>query len=266
MSGYEPSSHWSEVGREIRSRSSDADIAGDVAPYFRYKRQLFLQKLLPRVPVEGSEILEVGCGPGGNLRELRKRGPKTLAGCDISSEMVEIASENNPGVDIRVSDGRALPYADGEFDVVLIVTVLQHNPDDSAAQMMRQISRVSRSQVFLFEDNSPPNPQSAAGAYSNFFGRLTPWYAEHMERFGYELVRSESLETYFSNRATVFLRRLDHGQAREGMKLSRAHVNVERFTLLGTRQLDKLVPYVKDRLPKSFVPPELTMMQFRKAS
>lgn len=262
-SSYEPSSHWTEVGREIRDRDVDADLAGDVAPYYRYKRQLFLNKLLPQVPVEDRTLLEVGCGPGGNLSQLHKRHPKQLAGCDISSEMVQIATENNPGIDIKHSDGRALPYEDDEFDLVMTVTVLQHNPDEAAVEMMEQICRVARSEIFLFEDTCPPNPQTSAGAYGNFFGRLTPWYGEQMNKFGYELVRSEGLETYFSARATISLRRLDRGQAGEGGKISRSHVAVERTTLLFTRVLDKLAPRLRKRLSAGFVPPELTMMTFR---
>jgi ubiquinone/menaquinone biosynthesis C-methylase UbiE len=262
-SDYEPSSHWSEVGREIRGRRADSYVAGDVAPYYRYKRQLFLGKLFSRVPVTGKVLLEVGCGPGGNLVELRKRAPQRLEACDISSEMVELARQANPGVKVVQTDAQSLPYVDGEFDTVLTVTVIQHNPDEAATQVMREIARVAKSSVYLFEDTSPPAP--SAGIHGNFFGRLVPWYAEQMRGFGYELVESEALSTYFSARSMIALRRLDRGKTTEGSKLSRLHVVVENLSLLLTRQLDRLFPHAGTK-KHGFVPPELTMMVFQRKS
>ncbi len=68
MTNTDPQGHWSGVGQRIRQRSQGREIAGDDSLYFRYKRALFLSTLMPLMPVDGRSILELGCGPGGNLR------------------------------------------------------------------------------------------------------------------------------------------------------------------------------------------------------
>lgn len=253
--------HWSGVGREIQSRTSNDYLAGDNSPYLSYKRKLFVTKLLSKVPVNGSALLEVGCGPGGNLAEIQKRRPARLAGCDIAPEMVDLAKRNVPGVDIRVAEGQALPYADGEFDIVMTVTVLQHNPDADAKQVLKEICRVARSQVFLFEDTSEPGPDT--GAYQNYYGRLVPWFTENMSQCGFDLTDTQGLATYVSQRTSILLRRFDHAKT-EGSQISRAHHDLEAASLPLTKHLDKVMAHWKWRLPQGFSPPELTMMAFRR--
>jgi ubiquinone/menaquinone biosynthesis C-methylase UbiE len=264
MSESDTSEHWSAVGKEILSRESNQELAGDDSPYYRYKRDLFLKRFLPKVRVEGRAVLEVGCGPGGNLAEIQKRHPSRLAGCDIAPDMVALASKNIPSADIRLAEGQELPYADDEFDVVITVTVVQHNPDEIANQMLKEICRVSRSEVFLFEDTTKPGPDT--GAYRNYHGRLPPWYVDAVTENGFDLVEVQSLATYVSQRTDIFLRRLDRAKSTEGSPISRAHLAVEKSALPLTSQLDKLMKYWKWGLPKGFSPPELTMMSFVKQS
>lgn len=73
-------------------------------------------------PHPGSRILDVGCGSGWTTLQLRARG-HDAHGLDLHLEALE--------VDVPYSQGdvRALPFADGSFEVVAMYQVLEHVPD-----------------------------------------------------------------------------------------------------------------------------------------
>lgn len=71
-------------------KESDNVIAGDDEPYYRYKREKFLG-LLNEIEFTNKKVLEIGCGPGGNLLEIHSHKPNKLVGVDISNQMVELA-------------------------------------------------------------------------------------------------------------------------------------------------------------------------------
>ena len=86
----------------------------------------------------GQRVLDVGCGNGAYLRELRARGAVPL-GCDLSLGMLRAAAA--PG---RVVNGDVarLPLRDGAADVVLAPHMLYHVPDRvAAAHELRRVTR-----------------------------------------------------------------------------------------------------------------------------
>ncbi len=91
-----------------------------------------------------TRLLEVGCGMGELAeRAARELGAGVIA-IDISPRMVEIARER--GVDARVGDVQALPFADGEFDCVVANWVLYHVPDldRGVAEIARVLASTGR--------------------------------------------------------------------------------------------------------------------------
>jgi len=78
-----------------------------------------------------ARILEIGCGPGGNLPLLGRYGRVTALEMDAYARAF---AHDKTGVDVR--DGRlpdALPFEGERFDLVCLFDVLEHVADDRAA-------------------------------------------------------------------------------------------------------------------------------------
>jgi SAM-dependent methyltransferase len=224
---YEVRPYWDNVADEIERRGGV--VAGDDTPFFRYKREKFVRLFLDSMPVGGGSVLEVGCGPGGNLAELVNRRPRRLVGCDISPNMVKLARRT--GVEIVALDGSGLPFGDREFDLVYTVTVLQHNPEVGA--LLRDICRVSGKAVHLIEDVGP-----AAGGGS-WFRRPVDQYSEICRACGFELVSADALGTQVSERLHLCLVRiLDRPERHEGEPVGASLRALERLLLPVTSRLD----------------------------
>ena len=111
-------------------------------PFVTHRR---LRQVL--VPVPGERLLEVGVGSGryalSVVRWLGERG--LLAVLDLQEEMLALTMRRalNRGITNvapACGDAAALPYPDGAFDAVYLVSTLGQVPDMTAT--LRELSRV----------------------------------------------------------------------------------------------------------------------------
>lgn len=101
--------------------------------------------LLPHLRA-GMSVLDVGSGPGTITADLAARvAPGRVVGTDASAAVVAQATADFAGeashLSFEVGDAYALPYADGEFDVVHAHQVLQHV--ERPVDMLRELGRVA---------------------------------------------------------------------------------------------------------------------------
>ena len=94
-----------------------------------------------------TRMLEIGAGTGFFTLNLMQAGlARSAVVTDISQGMVDVAVRNGLGLGLdvegRVADAEALPFGDGEFDLVIGHAVLHHIPDLDVA--FREILRVLR--------------------------------------------------------------------------------------------------------------------------
>lgn len=240
---YHPEKYWSEVANLIRGREESNVIAGDDEPYYRYKRNEFL-RILKEVDFSDKTVLEVGCGPGGNLIEIKKLNPSQLQGADISNEMVMLAQKNVPNdVNIVKTNGTALPFEDRTFDIVITATVLQHNTDEEMLkQLIKELCRVSKNQVIIFE-----RIESSIKGDDLCLGRPIEYYSELFKASGFHLRSSKFLNIRVSYFVSGFIRKVFNRRDRkEGEPLNLFSVNLQKFSLLFTRPLDKVFKSKKD--------------------
>jgi SAM-dependent methyltransferase len=77
-------------------------------------------------------ILELAAGTGAVTREL-VRGDAEVVASDLSADMVALGRANAPQAEWRTADALALPFDDGEFDVVACQFGVMFFPDKPRA-------------------------------------------------------------------------------------------------------------------------------------
>jgi SAM-dependent methyltransferase len=108
-----------------------------------YMNGLKLRYLLSDLKQVRGKVLDVGCGAGSVAKAVKRERPDlAVYGCDLSRSALSIASASPDGVDFRLATGERLPFADGEFDFVWMVDVLEHveNPEP----VLKEVARVLR--------------------------------------------------------------------------------------------------------------------------
>lgn len=129
---------------DVRHRFSNADAAGrwnalyaaDTESLedenFRLRRDSALARIV-NLARPGSRMLDLGCGSGPVLAELRRRGIDAV-GLDASPDMLENARRRlrSLGLDeagLQLGDCRAAPYPAASFDVVACLGVISYVED-----------------------------------------------------------------------------------------------------------------------------------------
>jgi SAM-dependent methyltransferase len=90
---------------------------------------------------EGDCVLDVGCGAGGFLKLVDRRGG-VAAGIDASEALITLARRRLPGADLRVGDMESLPHPDGSFDLVTGFNAFFFAND--MVRALREAGRVAR--------------------------------------------------------------------------------------------------------------------------
>lgn len=109
-------------------------------------------------------ILDYGCGIATLLRLMAEAGfHATLAGCDMSSGMLEMARlrwpAELPRPELHQQDGARTPVPDASIDLAVISAVLHHVPLSDRPGVYAELQRVLRpgGSLVVFEHN-PLNP------------------------------------------------------------------------------------------------------------
>jgi SAM-dependent methyltransferase len=93
--------------------------------------------ILEHIPLAHRRILDVGCGVGQYVRQLRDL-PATVVGVDVDVARVTEGGRHVP--DLLVSDAETLPFPDSSFDVVILNEVIEHMGQPRAS--LREIGRI----------------------------------------------------------------------------------------------------------------------------
>lgn len=239
MASYDPEAYWSRVAQEIEKRGENV-IAGDDNPYNRYKRRKFLRKFLDTIDFQSKKVLEVGCGPGGNLRHIAARHqPEQIFGADISALMLQIAGRNLSGLNVNLTkiDGARLPYDDQAMDVSFTVTVLHHNSDEATFESLaRELARVTKKTLVIMEDVG-----SGRSKDGEWIARSTDAYKTVIEPCGFRLVELSFLNTKISRKWYQAVReRFIPADHREGEPMGRTAQLLAALPMPLTRMLDEI--------------------------
>jgi ubiquinone/menaquinone biosynthesis C-methylase UbiE len=110
------------------------------------------------------EILDVGCGAGGELLRLVSHGadPARIHGVDLREEPIRIAQGRLPPADLRVGNAAELSYPDDSMDLVLQFTMLSSVLDRQLrSSIAREMARVVRPGGLIVSYDFWTNPLNA---------------------------------------------------------------------------------------------------------
>ena len=141
----------------------DAIADGYCAQYAPHVWDLLLQRRVDLIagllgpPASAGTGLDLGCGLGHQLVELRRRGYRVL-GADASRGLLRSAQRS--GSAVLASDARRLPFRDSSLDFVYAVGVLHHLPGGEAqTEAAREVERVLRpGGRFIVQETNTRNP------------------------------------------------------------------------------------------------------------
>ncbi|HVM95795.1 MAG TPA: homoserine O-acetyltransferase, partial [Candidatus Acidoferrales bacterium] len=133
----------SEAAPVVATRAPEA---GDPTSIFHAQR-LDYEKLLELIPARSS-VLDLGCGSGILLERLRARGHERLVGVELDERTILACAERGVDVVQRDLEAGLTPFADGQFDVVVLSQTLQSVTETE--RMIDEMLRVGRLGIVSF--------------------------------------------------------------------------------------------------------------------
>jgi SAM-dependent methyltransferase len=200
--------------------------------WFVARRRLLADLIARQRIPRDARVLDIGTSTGSNLRLLKELGFDNRRGLDLSDDAIRWCAEKGFGK-VEKGDVCNLPFANGEFELVLATDIIEHVDDD-----FRAISEIRRVLA----------PKGVAiitvPAFESFWG-LQDEIAHHKRRYRRnELVtlieRSglTCLDSFYFN----YLLFLPIWGARQVIRLLR--VNLESEAQVNTPLLNRLLTWI----------------------
>jgi len=177
--------------RDSLEKTSPEDPSG----YVEWLRRL-LTVLAQGKNGSGPKTLDVGCGTGA-LTVLMKLLGFDATGIDVHQQHVQLAKgladENGLSPDMFVCNrGEKLPFPDQSFDIVTMISVLEHLDDAALAALVPELARVCRGLLFV----QAPNSASLRDDHTGLL--FVPWMPRWLAR-AYVAGRGKRYRYYISS-------------------------------------------------------------------
>jgi 2-polyprenyl-3-methyl-5-hydroxy-6-metoxy-1,4-benzoquinol methylase len=129
-------------------------------------------------------LLDVGCGEGVLVHKWAQRlGEARVVGIDLEEPSIQAgwAQHRAPNLEYRVMRAENLPFADGEFDLVTAIELLEHVPDPE--HTLAEMARCAQRHLLVSVPREPlwRMLNMARGAYWSDLGN-TPGHLNHWSR------------------------------------------------------------------------------------
>lgn len=152
--------------------------------------------ILEEINGDWKSILEIGCGDGRNLLEIKNKYPdRIIRGIDIEMDWDwpnytgYIIRALSKGLDVCYGDARKLPFPDKSFDIVFSRALLVMTKIEDFPLIIKEALRVAKKKVFFIELHNPKSPKT--GEYYWQDGLRTRFVADfkgYLSDLGYKPV------------------------------------------------------------------------------
>jgi SAM-dependent methyltransferase len=132
--------HYNQRADDFRDGTRDHDVSQNIAALLRH-----IQGTPPFT------ILDVGCGPGRDLRTFSKLG-HIATGVEGAARFVEMARADS-GCEVWQQDFLQLDFPDSRFDGVFANAALFHIPSQELPRVLRQFHATLKPGGVLFSSN-----------------------------------------------------------------------------------------------------------------
>lgn len=133
-----------ELMQIVSALTSERDFASHGADLW-----LALSAAAPKPLHEYASILDLGCGCG-RLARMFKGYKGHLTGCDIYPGHVEWVNNNLPYMNaVLTNPDTALPFGNGQFELIISISVLTHLNEESQDFMLSELRRITHKDGLL---------------------------------------------------------------------------------------------------------------------
>lgn len=171
--------HYAQDPQGFWQATRDHDVSQNTGALLRH-----LQAGAPASETETFDILDLGCGPGRDLKTFRDLGHRPV-GLDGTSAFVEMARTHS-GCEVWRQDLLALDLPNERFDGIYANAVLFHVPSDPLPRVLRELHASLRRGGVLFSSNPRGDGQEGwQGERYGVWHSLEGW-RERMLAAGFE--------------------------------------------------------------------------------
>ena len=164
----------------------------DYTRYCIHQRESVVSRLLLSAGlklenIQYKQFLDIGCGDGNTLRDWVRFGtrPTNCFGIDVIEERISEAKSISPNMSFVCGDAKALPYKDGQFDIITLYTILSSvKSEESQKQILKEAKRVLSPHGFIlvYEQNETVEGGRECGISANKLKELSgiDWYIKEI--------------------------------------------------------------------------------------
>ena len=160
-------------------------LFGGAAAAMRRQALVPLQAALMGRP--GARLLDVGCGTGRFLREVKANYPRLkVTGLDLSAHYLAVARRELRSwsrVQLVVGAAEAMPFANGQFDAITCIYLFHELPSGVRRAVVAEIRRLLRpGGMLVFVDSLQPGDEPDYDAMLDYFPVAVhePYYASYL--------------------------------------------------------------------------------------
>ena len=207
---FQSGGYLSEASAERYDHQVEVLFGGGAAAMRRQALVPLRAALLRSGGAASARLLDVACGTGALLREVKRNYPRlSVTGLDLSAPYLAVAQRRLADwsrVELTEGAAEAMPFDDGGFDIVTCIYLFHELPPRTRRQVAAELARVLKpgGTLILVDSLQTGDAPDYDGLLARFpLAFHEPYYASYLAEdldgvLGPGFVRDDSALAYFS--------------------------------------------------------------------